>query len=83
MGKLMSMVAPMVMGALGKQRKQNGLAASEVAGLLGQERDALQKRQPQAMGALASLLDSDGDVDVDMGDIAKHGMGLIGKLFKR
>ncbi len=33
------------------------------------------------MGALGRLLDADGDGDVDAGDIARHGFGLLGRLF--
>jgi hypothetical protein len=54
--------------------------SSALAGLLGQERQTMERQEPQAMGALSTLLDTDGDGDFDMGDIAKHGMGLIGKF---
>ncbi len=32
--------------------------------------------------ALAMLLDTDNDGDVDISDLAKHGMGLLGKFFR-
>lgn len=82
-GKLLSMLAPVVMGALGKAKQQGQLDASGVSDLLGQERAEISRRDPQAMGMLDSLLDSDGDGDFDLGDAAKHGMGLLGKLFNK
>jgi len=35
------------------------------------------------MGILGKLLDSDGDGDVDLSDVAKRGAGLLGKFFGR
>jgi hypothetical protein len=78
----MSMLAPLVMGALGRQRRQQGLDVSGLTGLLGNERREIERRQPAAGGILSSLLDTDSDGDVDMGDLAKHGAGLLGKFLK-
>jgi hypothetical protein len=82
-GKLLAMLAPVVMGALGKAKQQGNLDASGLSNLLGEQKAEISKRDPQAMGLLDRLLDSDGDGDFDMGDAAKHGMGLLGKLFKK
>ena len=81
-GQMMAMLAPMVMGALGKQQRQQQLGPDGLANLLGQERQKLEQREPQTMGLVGKLLDTDGDGDVDAADLAKHGMGLLGKLFK-
>ena len=78
--KLMAMLAPMVMGALGQQQKKGGLDAGGLAGLLGQERKNVEAQAPSQMGMLNSLLDADGDGDVDMADLASKGMGLLGGL---
>ena len=81
-GKLLAMVAPLVMGALGKAKRSNGLDASGIAGLLGSEQQTVQSKMPESMGMLGALLDSDGDGDVDLGDImGGKGGGLLGKLF--
>ena len=80
-GQLLSTLAPIVMGALGKQQRGQGMNASALAGLLGQERESIERQQPAAKGILGSLLDTDGDGDVDMRDLAKHGSGLLGKFF--
>jgi hypothetical protein len=81
-GKLLAMVAPLVMGALGKAKRSGSLDASGIAGLLGSEQQNVQSKLPESMGMLGALLDSDGDGDVDLGDImGGKGGGLLGKLF--
>ena len=82
-GQLMAMLAPIVMGALGKQRKQQGINASGLTQLLGNERQEIERAQPAAGGILGSLLDTDGDGDVDAGDLVKHGAGILGKFLGR
>jgi hypothetical protein len=79
-GKLLTMLAPMVMGALGKAQRQGNLDSGGVSRLLGAEAQQLQSAQPQAMGLINGILDADGDGDVDLGDIAKKGLGALGKL---
>jgi len=80
-GKILAMLAPIVMGALGKAKRQQGLDASGLAGLLGQEEQVARQRSPQAVDMLSRVLDSDGDGDV-MDDVAKLGTSLLGSLFK-
>lgn len=82
-GDLMSMLAPMVMGALGKAKAQSGAGVSGLQDLLRQETQSIQRRQPKQMGMIEGLLDSDGDGDVDLGDILKKGSGLLGGFFRR
>ncbi|MCB1604545.1 MAG: DUF937 domain-containing protein [Xanthomonadales bacterium] len=81
-GDLMSMLAPMVMGALGKAKQQSGAGVSGLQDLLRQEQQTIQKRQPKQMGMIEGMLDSDGDGDVDLGDILKKGSGLLSGFFK-
>ena len=76
--KLLLILAPIVMGMLGKKRKQSGLAARDVADLLGREEDDLERRSPRSKSLLGGLLDQDGDGDFDLSDITK---GVLGKLF--
>jgi len=82
-GQLLTMMAPLVMGALGKTQRQNHLDAGGLTQMLGQEGSDLAKKQPQAMGMLGAILDADGDGDFDLGDAAKHGMKALGKFFKK
>lgn len=71
---MMAMLAPVVMGYLGRQRQQKSLDARSLGDLLGNEAGTLQKRDP-GFGMLGKLLDKDGD-----GSIADD---LLGKLFGR
>lgn len=73
-GQLMKILAPMVLGAVGKQKKQNGFDASSLSGFLGGEKESVSK---QSGGMIGKLLDQDGDGDFDMSDIAKVAMGKL------
>ena len=78
-GKLMMTLAPLVMGMLGKQKRQQNLDTNGLAGMLNQERSTQEQGLPQ-MAMVSKLLDTDGDGDVDLGDLA-GGAGMLGKLF--
>ncbi len=80
-GGLMEMLAPIVMGAVGKAKRQNNAGVGGLQDLLRQEQKSIQKRQPQ-LGGLESLLDDDGDGDVDLSDVLKKGGGLLSGFFK-
>ena len=74
-GKLLTMLAPLVMGALGKKQRQSGLKPSDLGGLLQQERQTATQKAPD-LGMLGSLLDADGDGDIK-DDVAKLGGSLL------
>lgn len=80
-GKILAMVAPLLMGALGKAKREQGLDASGLAAALGQQEQAARKVSPSAVDMFSRMLDSDGDGD-PMDDIVKMGSGLLGGLFK-
>ena len=82
MGKILAMVAPLVMGALGRTQRQQGLDASGLAAMLGREREAVRQTSPDQVGLLTQLLDADDDGSV-IDDVAKLGSGLLGGLFKK
>lgn len=78
-GKLMAMLAPLVMGALGKQKRSANLDAGGLAEMLGGEQRRADAGAGDAMGMVAKLLDRDGDGDI-ADDVAKIGKGLLGNL---
>ncbi len=82
-GDLMSMLAPMVMGALGKAKSQGNIGVSGLQDLLKQEHQTIQRRQPKQLGMIEGMLDADGDGDVDLSDIMKRGSGLLSGFFRR
>ena len=77
---IMAMVAPLIMGSLGKAKRRQGLDAAGMAAALGQQEQIARNASPSAMDMVARMLDSDGDGD-SMDDIAKIGTGLLGRLF--
>jgi len=81
MAKLLPMLAPIVMGAGGRQRRAQRMDATSLAGMLGAERQQMEQSNP-GLGMLGKLLDQDGDGSV-ADDIAKMGRGLLGGLFKK
>ena len=78
--RILKMAAPVVMGYLGKQKRQNNVSDSAgigniLGGLLGS-----QANQQQSM--IEKLLDSDGDGSI-VDDVAGMGMKFLGGLFKK
>jgi hypothetical protein len=76
--RLLVMLAPVVMGVLGRTQRQRGLDTHGLSNLLGGERQQLAQESPDLMGLATRLLDRDGD-----GSITDELGGLAGKLFGR
>lgn len=72
---LLAMLAPLVMGALGRMQRQSGGQASDLGSTLRKERTQIQNQA--GGGLLGGLLDQDGDGDFDMQDMLKFGMKSI------
>jgi hypothetical protein len=80
-GRLLMMLAPLVLGAIGRTRNQQGLDSGDLAGMLRAEHDKAQSAAPAGvLGALAGMLDTNHDGSV-MDDVARIGGGLLGDLF--
>ncbi len=79
-GQLLAMLAPIVLGALGKAQRKQGLGARDLSAMLGGERQRIRERAPRGMDMLGQLLDSDGDGDYK-DDVARIGTSLLGSLF--
>ncbi|MEM8600641.1 MAG: DUF937 domain-containing protein [Bacteroidota bacterium] len=83
-GNLLGMLAPVLMGALGKVKRDRGLDASGVSDLLNQESAQARQATPDSLlGTLASALDSDGDGDLKDELLQKAAGAAFGKLFGR
>ena len=78
---LMAMLAPVVMAALGRARKERNIDQSGLMGLLKGERETMERQAPE-LGLLGSLLDQDGDGQILDDVLGKVGKGLLGGLFK-
>jgi hypothetical protein len=79
--KLLPVLAPIVMGALGRQKRQQSLDVGGLSSMLGAERKQIEAAGP-AGGLLGQLLDQDGDGSV-ADDVAKLGGGLLSRLLRR
>ena len=71
-GSLLEMVAPLVMGAVGREQQQNGLDPNGLSEFLVQQQQAEVQSNPGLMGTLSSMLDSnrDGSVTDDLSRMA-------------
>ena len=82
--KLLPILAPIVMAALGKQKRRRGLDEAGLSGLLGQESARAREQAPSGLlGALGGFLDADGDGDIKDDLMAQAGKAALGKLFGR
>lgn len=81
-GNLMQMLAPLIMGALGKTKRQNGLDVTDLIGLLNGSANQQKQRGGMAGSLIASFIDQDGDGNITE-DVARIGKGLLGNLFRR
>jgi hypothetical protein len=75
-GQLLTMLAPLVMGALGRAQQERGLDAGGLTTLMVGEQEHLKQSAPGVMGALSRFLDRDGDGSV-MDDVG----GMLGRTF--
>lgn len=80
-GQLLSTLAPILLGALGRQKKQQGLDAGGLASILMGERQQAEQNSPNEMGILGNLLDSDNDGSV-VDDVAEIGLNMLGNFLK-
>lgn len=81
MSSMMEMLAPVVMGALGKTRKSSGLDITDLISMLNKGSKAQTKKSGMG-GLLGQLLDQDGDGD-PTNDIIGMGMKMLGGFFKK
>ena len=80
-GQLMTMLAPLVMGFLGRNQRQTKLDSGGLADLLRGERKGIESMATQGGGVLGNILDSDGDGKI-ADDVASLGAGLLKSFLK-
>lgn len=79
-GRLLVMLAPLVLGVLGRMNSSQKMTSNGLSGVLGQE--AQRTQQTGIGGLLSAVFDSDGDGQSDLGGILKAGEGLLGAFNK-
>lgn len=81
--QLLAMAAPAVLASLGRAKREQGLDASALAGLVTEESVRFQKSAPAELGGLMNFLDQDGDGDFKDDLMEAAGKKLFGGLFGR
>lgn len=79
--QVLTMLAPVVLGAVGKIKREEGLDTAGLAQLLGQEKQKVEEQEPDAIGVLGKLLDMDNDGDMT-DDLVNIGGKLLGSFLK-
>ena len=79
--RLLPMLAPVVLGAIGKMQRQGGFDAHGLSNELSGERQRVAQANPDAMSSIESLLDGNYDGQV-MDDVVKIGSSLLDSFLK-
>lgn len=80
-GKLLPILAPILLAALGKKQRSRQLDPGGLTDLLNTERNRAEKAAPREFSMLESFLDRDGDGQV-IDDIASMATSVLGNLFR-
>jgi hypothetical protein len=82
--KLLMLLAPIVMAALGRAKRQSNLDSAGLSGILGEETARAREAAPSGLlGALAGFLDSNKDGSIADDLMKQAGQAALGKLFGR
>lgn len=82
-GQLLKMLAPIVLGAIGRQQRTAQRSPADLADSLRRDSERMHQQNPAGMSLIGRVLDQDGDGDFDFSDIVKLGTGLLRGLMKR
>ncbi len=78
--RLLSVIAPLVLAALGRAQREGRLDERSLAELLAGEQRRAERQAPGGLAGLARMLDSDADGDL-RDEIPRFGAGLLRRLF--
>ena len=76
--KLFTMLAPLIMGILGRKQKQDKLGISDLVGLLGSEKKQAKSMAPKSVDILTEILGA-----VTGTEAKKEKTSLLGTIFKK
>lgn len=77
--QLLMMLAPLVMGVLGRMKKDQGVSTQQLPDILGQGKAEIEQQAPATAG-LGGILDRNHDGQI-ADDIARMGTSVLGGLF--
>lgn len=81
-GRLMIMLAPLVMAYLGRRKRQTGATANDISAELQRERREVERRAPDFGGILGQIFGGGGqDRPGIADDIARMAPNVLGKMF--
>lgn len=78
-GQILMMLAPLIMGIIGRMQRRSNLDSGGLSDLLRGEQNRAQEKSPDLMDALGSLLDANHDGSM-MDDLAGRGLDMLGGL---
>ena len=84
MGKadtLMEMLAPVVLGAVGKIKRARHIDSQGVSKLLADEESVIDKQLPGVISVVGVFLDKDGDGETELTDLMAHGRNMLNRYF--
>lgn len=76
--KLLPLLAPIVMGYLGRQKQEQGLDGASLAGMLGGAQQQMEEQQSPLMGMLSAVLDQNRDGSM-VDDAIRLAGGFLGR----
>lgn len=78
--RLLDMLAPVVMGAVGKIKKARRLDSQNIADLLTNEETEIDRQLPGVISAVGVFLDTDKDGETELTDLMVRGRNLLTKF---
>jgi hypothetical protein len=81
-GRLLMMLAPLVMAYLGRRKRETGATASDIGTTLQQERQEVERRAPGLGGILGQIFGAGGEDKPGIADdLARMAPNVLGKMF--